>query len=88
MKWINQLIGKKTAHIAKDRLRIIIAQERNEKNGLDYLPLLRKEILDVIAKYTQIDLQQVKVDFQCYENNSVMELNLVLPQLQTKEETV
>lgn len=85
MKWLNQIIGKKTAHLAKDRLRIIIAQERSEKNSLDYLPLLKKEILEVVAKYTQIDIQQVKVDFQCHDNNSVMELNVVLPQLQTKE---
>jgi cell division topological specificity factor len=81
-KWIHQVMGKKTAHIAKDRLRIIIAQERTENSQPDYLPLLRKEILEVVAKYTKIDVQQVRVDLQCYENNSVLELNVVLPQVQ------
>ena len=36
---------KNTASIAKDRLRIIIAQERSAVGGPDYLPLLRRELL-------------------------------------------
>lgn len=71
---------KKSAKIAKDRLHIIIAQERTEKDSPDYLPLLRKEILEVIAKYTKANLDQVKVDFQCKDNNSVLELNVILPE--------
>lgn len=71
---------KKSAKIAKDRLHIIIAQERTEKNSPDYLPLLRKEILEVIAKYTKANINQVKVDFQCRDNNSILELNVVLPE--------
>lgn len=84
MRFINYFkLGRKTAEIAKDRLHIIIAQERTEKNRPDYLPLLRKEILDVIQKYTKADIDQVKVDLQCNDNNSVLELNVVLPE--TKE---
>lgn len=85
MRFMNYFkLGKKSAKTAKDRLHIIIAQERTEKNRPDYLPLLRKEILDVIAKYTKADLEQVKVDFQCKDNNSVLELNVVLPEKENK----
>ncbi|HVQ33366.1 MAG TPA: cell division topological specificity factor MinE, partial [Lysobacter sp.] len=43
-------VKKNTASIAKDRLRIIIAQERSTLGGPDYLPLLRRELLEVIRK--------------------------------------
>lgn len=80
MRLINYLRNnKKSANIAKDRLHIIIAQERSEKDGKDYLPLMREEILAVIAKYTKVNLDQVKVDFQTHNNNSVLELNVTLP---------
>lgn len=78
MKYLG--MGKKSAAVAKDRLHIIIAQERSQQDTLDFLPLLRKDILDAIAKYTKIDINQVQVDLQCKDNNSVLELNIVLPE--------
>jgi cell division topological specificity factor len=78
--------GKKSAKIAKDRLHIIIAQSRNESSTPDFLPLLRKDILEAIAKYTKVDMDQVKVDLQCKDNNSVLELNVTLPDISRVEE--
>ena len=40
-----------SANIAKERLRIIVAQERSTRGGPDYLPVLRSELLHVIRKY-------------------------------------
>ncbi len=80
MSFINYFRKKKSAGIAKDRLHIIIAQQRTEKNGSpDFLPLLRKDILAAIAKHTNIDISAIQVDLQCKDNNSVLELNVVLP---------
>lgn len=36
---------KNTASVAKERLRIIVAQERAQRGTPDYLPTLRREIL-------------------------------------------
>ena len=36
---------KETASIAKDRLRIIVAQERTTRGAPDYLPMLQRELL-------------------------------------------
>src|SRR5690606_17748021 len=52
---------KNTASIAKDRLRIIIAQERSIHGGPDYLPLLRRELLGVIRKYVNVGVEAVEV---------------------------
>lgn len=81
MRIMNYLgISKKSAAVAKDRLHIIIAQQRAESSSPDFLPLLRKDILDLIAKYTKVNIDEVKVDLQCKDNNSILELNVVLPE--------
>ena len=81
MRILNYLrANKKTASIAKDRLHIIIAQEKSAQQSKDYLPLMRQEILDVIAKYTGAELSDAKVDFHTDKRNSILELNVVLPE--------
>ncbi|MAY07231.1 MAG: cell division topological specificity factor MinE, partial [Pseudomonadales bacterium] len=49
------------ASIAKERLQIIVAHERGQRNQPDYLPQLQQEIIDVISKYVPIDREQVHV---------------------------
>ena len=53
---------KTTAETAKNRLQIIIAQERSSQGAPDYLPLMRREILEVIRKYVNVNVDAVKVD--------------------------
>jgi cell division topological specificity factor len=80
MSLINYFRRKKSANIAKDRLQIIIAQERSETTTTDFLPMLRKEILDVVAKYAKIDVNKVNVDLHRKDNSSILELNVMLPE--------
>ena len=40
-----------TASVAKERLQIIVAHERGQRDEPDYLPALQKELVDVIRKY-------------------------------------
>jgi len=69
----------KTASIAKDRLQIIVARERSvTRNAPDYLPQLQQELLQVIAKYELIDLDQVTVSVDKSAAGEVLELNVVL----------
>ncbi|OGT47962.1 MAG: cell division topological specificity factor MinE [Gammaproteobacteria bacterium RIFCSPHIGHO2_12_FULL_38_11] len=69
----------KSADKAKNRLHIIIAQEKSEKNGPDYLQSLRREILLLVAKYTNADVDQVNVELHHKDNNAILELNVTLP---------
>ena len=71
---------KSTAAVAKDRLRIIIAQERSAHGGPDYLPLLRRELLEVIRKYVNIDVDAVKVDLIKDGDNEVLDISVALPE--------
>ena len=70
-----------SAKSAKDRLHIIIAQQRVQPDGSpDFLMLLRQDILALIAKHAHVNLDEVKVELCCKDNNSVLELNVTLPE--------
>ncbi len=82
MGLLDYLLGqkkKKSANFAKDRLQILLAHERSERNSPDYLPQMRQEILDVIAKYVKIDKEQLQISVDEENGFEVLELNLVLP---------
>jgi cell division topological specificity factor len=68
-----------TASVAKDRLRIIIAQERGQRGAPDYLPVLRRELLEVIRKYVNVDSDAVDVQVQKDGDHDVLALSVALP---------
>ena len=72
---------KNTAEAAKNRLQIIIAQERTQRGGPDYLPLLHRELLDVIKKYVNIEADDVKVDLIKDGSNDVLDISVSLPEV-------
>jgi cell division topological specificity factor len=71
-----------SANIAKERLRIIVAQERSTRGGPDYLPVLRAELLHVIRKYVNVDVEAIQVNFERDGSQEVLELSVALPERQ------
>ena len=71
--------NKNTANLARDRLRIIVAQERSLRGAPDYLPLLQRELLEVIRKYVNVDVDAVKVDLIKDGDNDVLDISVALP---------
>ena len=71
---------KNTANIARERLRIIVAQERATRGGPDYLPLLRNELLEVIRKYVHVDSEAVQINVERSDEGEVLELSVTLPE--------
>ncbi|MEQ6890542.1 Cell division topological specificity factor [Halomonas sp. THAF5a] len=70
---------KKSASVAKERLQIIVAHQRTQRGQPDYMPLLEKELLEVIRRYVQIDDDAVNITLDSEDNCSVLELNVTLP---------
>jgi cell division topological specificity factor len=68
-----------SAGVAKERLRIIVSQERSSRGAPDYLPLLRREILEVIKRYVNIDPSAVQINVGRDEGQEVLELSVSLP---------
>ncbi|MEJ0006282.1 MAG: cell division topological specificity factor MinE [Steroidobacteraceae bacterium] len=69
-----------SAQVAKERLRIIVAQERGARGGPDYLPLLRRELLEVIRKYVNVDPEAVVINLERDQGQEVLELSVALPE--------
>lgn len=69
-----------TANVARERLRIIVAQERSTRGGPDYLPLLRSELLEVIRKYVHVEPDAVQINLESDEGQEVLELSVTLPE--------
>ncbi|HHW78422.1 MAG TPA: cell division topological specificity factor MinE [Xanthomonadaceae bacterium] len=70
----------KSAALAKERLQIIVAHERgSRRSSPDYLPALKKELLEVVRKYVPIDQSQVKVHLDREGGCEILELNITLP---------
>ncbi|QCI17721.1 cell division topological specificity factor MinE [Buchnera aphidicola (Acyrthosiphon lactucae)] len=72
--------NKNTANVAKERLQIIVAEQRKYNNEPDYFPQLKREILSVICKYVNIEPNMITVQLdQKNEDISILELNIILP---------
>lgn len=70
--------------MAKERLQIIIARERTERDGYDFLPALREELIAVISKYTKVSPEDIKVSLDKQGNLEVLDVNVVLPELEVR----
>ena len=70
---------KNTASIAKERLRIIVAQERAQRDAPDYLPMLRRELLEVLKKYVNVDPDAIQVKVSQEGGHELLELSVALP---------
>ncbi|WP_455206814.1 cell division topological specificity factor MinE [Kaarinaea lacus] len=90
MTLLNYLLGrrKKSAIVAKERLQIILAREHADRDGPDYLPDLKKDILEVVAKYVTIDLDRIQVNLDKDGDMDILELNIILPDKQPEEQKV
>jgi len=69
-----------SAKVAKERLQILIAHERNARNQPSYLPALQQELLKVIQKYIKVDQDAISINFDSDDEQETLELNIVLPE--------
>ncbi|MEJ2347190.1 MAG: cell division topological specificity factor MinE [Gammaproteobacteria bacterium] len=70
---------RNSAAQAKERLQVIIAHSRAERDAPEYLPRLKQELVEVIRKYVQVSQEDVKVSVERDGNYEILELNITLP---------
>ena len=68
-----------TATVARERLRIIVAQERSNRGAPDYLPMMRSELLEVIKKYVHVDIEAISIKLEQDSGHEILELSVALP---------
>ena len=72
--------NKGSASVAKERLQILVAHDRAARDRPSYLPKLQQEILAVIRKYVDVDMNAVSVNYEQEDSQEILELNIILPE--------
>lgn len=83
MSFLSFLRGQKktSASVAKDRLQLILINERGHGgHAPDFLPQLQKELVEVISKYVKIDPNDIKVNLDRQDSLEVLEVKIEMPQ--------
>lgn len=84
MSFLSFLLGekKKTACVAKERLQIILAHERSNRNAAepDYMDALRRDLIAVISKYVKINPEDIEVQLDRDDRFEVLEVKIELPE--------
>lgn len=68
--------NRNSADIAKERLSILIARDRIQRDQPSFLPKLQNELLEVINKYVKIDRDDFTVSLDSEGDCEILELNI------------
>lgn len=68
--------NRKSADVAKERLSILIARDRVQGGAPSFLPMMQKELLEVINKYVKIDHDDFTVSLDSEGDCEILEFNI------------
>jgi cell division topological specificity factor len=68
-----------SAPVARERLQILLAHERNVRSQSDLLAILREEILAVIARHVAFEADKVEVKMDRGNMFSTLEIGIEIP---------
>ncbi|MFC3569078.1 cell division topological specificity factor MinE [Paracoccus sp. TOH] len=68
-----------SAQTAKERLQILLAHERTSNSGPDFLPLLQRDILEVVRRHMDVDGDAVDIKLERSDDLSSLEINIEMP---------
>ena len=76
------LFAKKpaSAHIARERLSLVLAHERAERSGNDVIARLKEELIAVICRHAAIDKDRLTVTVEHRASMEVLKVDVVLPE--------
>ena len=74
---INKLLRRQpaSASTARERLQLVLAHDRSDLST-DLLDQMRKEILEVVAKYVEIDMDEGAVSLETEDRMTALVANL------------
>jgi cell division topological specificity factor len=82
MSFLSFLLGEKktSASVAKDRLQLILINERGKgATTPDFLPRLQRELVEVISRYVEINPDDIKVNLDKQDSLEVLEVKIEMP---------
>ena len=74
---IDKLLGRQhsSASTAKERLQLVLAHDRSDLNP-ELLEQMRREILEVVARYVEIDMEEGDVSLETEDRVTALVANL------------
>ena len=74
---LNNLLGRQqsSASTARERLQLVLAHDRSDL-GPELLDQMRKEILEVVSKYVEIDVEEGAVTLETEDRMTALVANL------------
>jgi cell division topological specificity factor len=69
-----------SAHIARERLSLVLAHERAERSGNDVIARLKEELIAVICRHAAIDKDGLNVTVEHRDSLEVLKVDVVLPE--------
>ena len=74
---IDKLLGRQpaSANTARQRLQLVLAHDRSDLNP-ELLDQMRKEILEVVSRYVEIDLSETDVSLETEDRVTALVANL------------
>lgn len=73
------LFRRGSAPVARERLQILLAHERNARSQPDLLGVLREEILGVIGRHVTLDPDKVQIRMDRGKTVSTLEVDIEIP---------
>ena len=73
------LFSRGSAPIARERLQILLAHERNERDHSDLLGVLREEILALISRHISFDPDKVQIKMDRGKSVSTLAVDIEIP---------
>ncbi|TPI50574.1 cell division topological specificity factor MinE [Mesorhizobium sp. B3-1-7] len=68
-----------SAPVARERLQLLLAYERQSRSQPDLVSILREEIMAVIARHVQIDQDYLQVSMDRGATMSTLEIDIQIP---------
>ena len=68
-----------SAPVARERLQVLLSQERAVSGNSDLLATLQEEILAVIAKHVNVDRDKVQIKLDRGGDVSMLEIDVEVP---------
>jgi cell division topological specificity factor len=65
--------------VARERLQILLAHERNARGQPDLLGILREEILAVISRHVPFEPEKVQIKLDRGKSVSTLEVDIEIP---------
>ena len=73
-----------SAQAAKERLQILLAHDRSDRAQQDLLPLLQRDILEVVRRHMRVDSDSVEIKLERGDDMSSLEINIEVPDAQPR----